>query len=133
MRRATTADMAYLLKAGEDFCRETPYSFDRQSYAQTAWHIINSDDFIVLVDGEPARCHAAAQLAPSMYDVSETIARVFTTWGPGGLKCFRALEKACRDAGASFIIADSFTDDRIASFYRRRGFEQQDKLFMRAA
>lgn len=124
--------MDYFVSAGREFCKHTPFSFDPESYAEMAKGIIESPDVICIVDGDPVRCHCAAKLVPSLYDSQQVVARVFTTWGRGGLNCFERVEGLCREAGAHFLIADALIAPAITRFYERRGMKQIDTLFMKA-
>lgn len=132
MRPARHDDIDYFIRAGREFCKETPFAFNAEDYAERVHKIINDPNTVSIVNGDPVCCHSAATLYPSMYDASQIIARVFTTWGPGGLDCFVEVEHRCRDRGAAFIMADSYIAPRIMRFYKRRGMKRADSVFIKA-
>lgn len=131
MRRAEHSDIDYFVRAGREFCTHTPYSFNEDGYSMFVHEIIKDPDSIVLVNGDPVGCHCAAKLVPSFYDPEQTVCRVFTTWGPGGLKCFDEVERIAIIEGADFILADSYIEPRIMNFYENNGMRQTDSVFIK--
>lgn len=131
MREPTHEDIPYFIRAGRAFSDLTPLGFDSGSYAENVRQMIDSPSVIAVVDGDPVRAHCAAALTPSLYDASEVIARVYTTWGPGGLRCFREVEKRAKERGARFLIADSFAEPRVMKFYERIGMQQADITYIK--
>lgn len=131
MRLAAHEDIGYFVNAGREFAKNTPYSFDEDSYTRLVHEVIKNPQYLVIVDGDSTQCHCAAMLAPSIYNVDEIVARVFTTWGPGGLNCFREVETLAKEEGAKFIIADSFTEPRMMKFYERNGMKPADTVFIK--
>ncbi len=128
MRRAKHSDIDYFVRAGREFCENTPYSFDEDGYSMFVHEIIKDPDSIVLVgDG----CHCAAKLVPSFYNPEQLICRVFTTWGAGGLECFREVERIAVIEGADFILADSYIEPRIMKFYELNNMRQTDSVFIK--
>lgn len=131
MRPAGYEDIDYFVRAGKEFCEYTPFSFDVKSYSEVIKSLIDDPYCVLVVDGEPAKCHSVAKLVPNFYNANEIVAKVFTTWGLGGLKCFREVERQCRERGAKFLIADSMIAPRVMKFYERRGMEHQDSVFIK--
>lgn len=120
--------MDHFIGAGRDFCAITGFSFDDESYAKSLQEILDAENSIVVTgDG----CHCVAMLVPSLYDSRETIARVFSTWGRGGLRCFREVERIAKERGARYMIADQMYDKRIGSFYRRIGMREADTTYIK--
>ncbi len=131
MRRARHEDIEYFVQAGWDWCKHTPFTFDEEDYAGIVHALIDDRDCIAVVDGEPVRCHSVAKLSPSFYNAGEVIAKVFTTWGDGGLNCFVEVERLAKERGAKFLIADSFIAPRIIKFYERRDMYLTDSVFIK--
>ena len=131
MRTAEHADIDYFIKAGMEFCEYTPFSFDAESYAVVIHNLVDDADCVAIVDGDPVKCHSVAKLIPNFYNADEIVAKVFTTWGPGGLKCFAEVERICKARGARFLMADSMIAPRVQKFYERRGMTQQDSVFIK--
>lgn len=131
MRWATTDDIDYFIQAGKDFCQHTPFVFDAKSYTEVVRELLDDPDCIAIVDGNPTRCHCAAKLMPNFYNDNEIIAKVFTTWGRGGLKCFTEVERICRDRGVMFLMADSMIVPKIIKFYENIGMKMHDSVFMK--
>ena len=129
MRLARIDDLDYFIQAGREFCEHSPFAFNEPDYARNVLRILDDPIHIVIV--EPGLAHCAAQLAPSLYDSSQIIGRVFSTWGTGGLKCFSGVERECQRRGAVFLIADAWLTPRIAKFYRRRGMREADRVFLK--
>ena len=131
MREARHEDIEYFIQAGWDFCKQTPFTFDEEDYAAIVHKLIDDPDCIAVVDGDPVQCHSVANLLPSFYNAGETIAKVFTTWGDGGLNCFVEVERQAKERGARFLIADSFIAPRIIRFYKRRDMYLTDSVFIK--
>lgn len=131
MREATTDDIDYFIKAGQDFCEYTPFVFDSDSYADVIRQLLDDPDCIAIVDGNPTHCHCVAKLMPNFYNDGEIIAKVFTTWGHGGLKCFAEVERICKEMGAIFLMADSMIAPKIIKFYENIGMKLNDSVFMK--
>ena len=131
MRPAEHKDIEYFVRVGKEFCEYTPFSFDAESYAEIIGSLIDDPDCVSVVGGDPVKCHSVAKLVPNFYNANEIVAKVFTTWGKGGLKCFAEVEKICRDRGAKFLIADSMIEPRVIKFYEKHGMSHQDSVFMK--
>ncbi|MCP4934697.1 MAG: hypothetical protein GY927_10955 [bacterium] len=130
-RYAEHSDIDYLIGAAKAFIPHTPYSFDEGSYTMVAHSLIKDPDSIFIVRGRPAECHCVAKLVSSIYNRDEVIARVVSTWGPGGLKCFDEVERLAYINGAKFIMADLLVEPRMESFYRRLGMTKADTLYFK--
>jgi len=72
-----------------------------------------------------------AKLMPNLYNDSEIIAKVFTTWGQGGLKCFTEVERISKERGAMFLMADSMIAPKIIQCYENIGMKMHDSVFMK--
>jgi len=131
MRRAQHSDINYFVRVGREFCENSFYSFDEDGYSMFAHEIIKVPDCIVLVSGDPVISHCAAKLVPSFYDPGQIVCRVFSTWGPGGLECFREVERIAVLEGAHFILADSYIEPRIMNFYKHNDMRQADSVFVK--
>ena len=129
MREARHEDIDYFIRSGKAFCESTPFSFDAESYAEAVHNIIDDPDCISAVI--PGKAHCVAKLVPNFYNDSEIIAKVFTTWGKGGLLCFTEVEKQARNQGATFLMADSFIDSRVIRFYERHNMTLADSVFIK--
>ena len=129
IREATLDDAQYFVDAGKAFCEQAKQSFDLQSFADSAFHILTGDDYRVFVYGDPVTAHCGIALTDSMYDKSVRVARVFTTWGDGGIKCFRHAMQWAEDNGIHLFMADSLLDRRIEKLYGRLGMFKADVLF----
>ena len=130
MRDALQSDIPYFVEAGRQFVQFTPFSFDAESYAEALERIIDAETTVSsVIEGKG---HCAATLGPSMFDSRELIARVFTTWGRGGLRCFIDVERKAKKRGAKFIVADSYVEPRIIKFYERRGMFLTDSVYLKA-
>lgn len=128
VRKATYDDLDYFIEAGRDFCLHTPFSFDADSYGESVKAILANPDCLAYVTGTG---HSVALLVPNFYNSDEIIAKVFTTWGKGGLKCFREVEKQSRAKGAKFIMADSYIQPRVIKFYERIGMRLADWVYIK--
>lgn len=128
IREATLSDLPQFAKAASEFIVRTPFHLNIEDYLENVIGILGDTNSVVYTSGEG---HAAVTLTPSFYDRSQVIGRVFTTWGKGGLECFRACEQWAKEHGAAFLIADSFIDPRITKFYERIGMTQTDHLYMK--
>jgi len=131
LRPASRDDIDYFILAGKTFCEHTPFSFDEKSYEAVVRQLLDDPDCIAIVDGDPTKCHCVAKLIPNFYNGNEIIAKVFTTWGPGGLNCFVEVERICKEMGAMFLSADSMIAPRVTRFYERRGLQHFDSVFMK--
>ena len=131
MREANHSDVDYFVQAGKEFCEQTPFKFDQESYRSVIHSLVDDPDVVSVVDGDPVKCHSVAKLIPNFYNANEIIAKVFTTWGIGGLRCFIEVEKITKARGAKFIIADSMIAPRIIRFYERQGMTCQDSVFIK--
>ena len=131
MRSAEHNDIDYFVEAGREFCEYTPFSFDAESYAEVIHELIDDEDCVSMVDGDPVRCHSVAKLMPNFYNASEIVAKIFTTWGNGGLNCFVEVERICKQRGAGFLMADSMITPKVTRFYERNGMELQDSVFIK--
>ena len=131
MRPAEHKDIDYFVRVGEEFCKNTPYTFDADGYSMFIHGIIKDPDSISIVNGDPVICHCAAKLVPSFYDPEQIVCRVFTTWGKGGLECFREVERLAVIRGADFILADSYIEPRIMRFYEHICMRQTDSVFIK--
>lgn len=132
MREATADDLPYFIEAAETFTKDTPYRFDPNSYGQRVMELIGSPAFLSSVANEPPTGHCAALIYESLYDRNQRICNIFTTWGRGGLDCFRDVLRQAKAAGCDIVIADSWIEPRIMQAYKRLGFEQADIKFVRA-
>ena len=128
MRKAEHSDLAWFIEAGRAFCEHTPFEFDEGSYANACMTLIDSPEVISAVGD---RCHCLALLVPNFYNGNEIIAKVFTIWGNGGLKCFREVERQAKERGAKFILADSFVEPRLCKFYERHGMTLTDSVYLK--
>ncbi len=131
MRKAVHSDINYCVLAGREFCEQTPFEFDEESYSLVVHSLVDDPDVVFVVDGDPVQCHSVAKLIPNFYNANEIIAKVFTTWGAGGLRCFVEVERLAKEKGAKFIMADSLREPRIERFYERRGMTIQDSVFIK--
>ena len=131
MRNAQHSDMDYFVRAGREYCEYTPFSFNQESYVEVLNNVIDDPDCIFIVSGDPVNCHSLAKLTPNFYNASEIIAKVFSTWGLGGLKCFREVERIAKQRGAKFLLADSMIEPRIIRFYEKTGMVLQDSVFIK--
>lgn len=131
IREPVSDDLLYFMEAGRLFTEKTPYSFDENYYAEQVMNFIEADHTIIRVKGYPAEAHCAAMLIPSMYHPDEFICRVFSTWGNGGLECFREVERQAQATGAHFLIADSYIEPRIMKFYAHNGMTHSDVVFLK--
>ena len=127
IREATIDDLPYFAQAGKEFIKTTAYTLDSDVYFENMLDYIDNPDVGLFVIGAPSG-HCGIALIQSMYG-KELIGRVVTTWGKGGLKCFKAAEQWAKDHGAKYLIADSLVDPRICKFYERNGMKQIDVLF----
>ena len=132
MRPGCIEDLVYFIEAGREYSKETPFRFDAESYARNVIQLLNDPQVITMVTGNPVTGHSVARLTPSLYDESEIIGRVFTTWGKGGLRCFQEVERQCFQRGARFVMADTWIEPRLANVYRRRGYQAADSLLVKA-
>ena len=66
----------------------------------------------------------------SAYDRSEKTARVMSTWGKGGVKCFHHALRWAKDNDIQLFSADSFLDERIEKVYKRSGMSKADVLYV---
>lgn len=128
MRPAKHSDIGYFVRAGREFCAFTPFQFDAPSYAEAIHALLDDPNVIAIVGDE---CHCVARLAPNFYNAGEVVARIISTWGKGGLECFREVERLCTERGARFIMADSWIEPRIERFYERQGMTRMDSVFIK--
>lgn len=131
VRAATYDDIDYLLSSSKAFCEKTPLSFDTDGHLQQLKQILDNDDAIVVVGGDPVTCHCAGVLTPSFWNPDDIICKIFTTSGAGGLQCFREVERIARERGATFLMADSWLEPRIISFYERNNMSAMDTVFLK--
>ena len=128
IREAQYSDLPYFYKAAKEFIDLTPFSLDVESYLNNIIQLMESESAGIFTNGS---AHCAVILIPSLYDSNETIARVISTWGAGGLKCFDAAVKWAKENSADILIADSYVEPRMESFYKRFGMVQTDKVYLR--
>ncbi len=128
-RPARHSDIGYFVDVAREFNKSMPYTLDEDSYTISIHELIKDPDAIFVVKGNPAIAHCLIRLGHSIYNQYEIIARVVSTWGPGGLECFRYAEALAQAEGAHFLIADSFAETRIEKFYLRNGMKEMDKSF----
>lgn len=131
MREARHEDIDYFIRAGREFTKSTPFSFDADGYSRFVHELLKNEDAIVLVSGEPIQGHCAALLVDSFYDPNELVCKVFSTWGKGGLQCFYEVQAIAEERGADFLLADSFIEPRIMRFYDKIGMRQADSVFIK--
>ena len=128
IREATLSDLPYFMRAAHDFVQATPLSLDPESYLNNVIELIYNDDAMIYTTGSG---HCAVILVPSLYDSEQIIAKIITTWGRGGLQCFRAAVKWAAEQGASLLMADSYIEPRIEKFYERFGMIRADNVYMK--
>lgn len=127
IRKAELSDLPYFARAAQEFIKDTIYTLDPEIYLDNMVGFIQNPDIGLFVIGEPSG-HCGVGLIQSVYG-DETIARVLTTWGDGGLKCFKHAEQWAKERGAKYLMADSLHEPRIRSFYERNGMSQADILY----
>jgi len=128
IRRAEMLDLPYFLRTAQEFVEHTPFSLDPESYLIQVADMIHRKDMAIFTTGEG---HCAVALMPSMYDTNQIVAKVVSTGGTGGLKCFRKAAKWAQGEGASILIADSYLEPRMDKFYERFGMIQTDSVFIK--
>lgn len=121
--------MDYFIRAGEEFCQSTPFTFHAPSYAKNVAGVLTDPEAIAIVFGEPVTGHCVAKLSRNLYNDSEIIARIVTTWGNGGLKCYREVRRQAKKIGANFIRADVYIEPRMAKVYERDGMVLTDGVY----
>ena len=129
MREATIADLPHFARAAEAFIPSTPFVLDLESYLENVVRLIESPDVGIFVNDRGGHC--AVMLQPSLYSSGQLLARVISTWGTGGLECFKACERWARERGAEVLMADCLTDERIASFYAKIGMQSMDSVYVK--
>ena len=128
IREAELSDLPHFIRAAQEFIEETPFNLDPESYLEQVIGLIQSDDAGVFISGEG---HCAIVLVPSLYDSSELIAKVISTWGKGSLKCFKVAVEWAADQGATVLMADSYIEPRMEKFYLRAGMIPADTVYMK--
>ena len=128
IREANIGDLPYFATAAQEFIQYTPFELDIENYLDNVIEATYDPDVIIYTSGEG---HAAVRLVRSLYCRSELIARVFTTWGKDGLRCFRACEQWAKDHGARYLMADSLMEPRIETFYQRHGMTKADQVYIK--
>ena len=129
VREAELTDLPYFARAAKTFIKDTIYTLDPEIYLDNMVGFIMNPEVGLFVTGEPSG-HCGVVLVESMYG-DETVARVVTTWGKGGLICFKHAEQWAKDRGAKYLMADSLHEPRIRTFYERNGMTQTDILYMK--
>ncbi len=128
IREAELSDLPYFMRAAQDFVQATPLSLDPESYLNNVIELIYNDDAVIFTTGFG---HCAVILVPSLYDSEQIIARVISTWGRGGLQCFKSSVRWAKEHGASLLMADSYIEPRIEKFYERFGMIRADNVYMK--
>jgi len=128
IRQAEISDLPYFLRAAQEFIELTPFSLDVESYLDNMIQLISNESSGIFTTGTG---HCVIVLVPSLYNSNEIIGRVISTWGVGGLKCFKHAVRWAKHNGASILMADSFVDTRMESFYKRFGMIQTDRVYLR--
>ena len=128
IREAEISDLPYFIKAAQEFIEETPFNLDPESYLDQVIDFIQRDDTAIFTTGSG---HCAIVLVPSLYDDKQIIAKVVSTWGSGGLQCFKVAAQWAFDNGASVLMADSYIEPRMKKFYQRFGMVQADIVYMK--
>ena len=127
IREATFDDLDYFVSAGRKYAETIGFLFDEEIYRSSIVSLIESP--LVICHVIPAKAHCAIMLTQSMFG-NEIIAKVFTTWGRGGTKCFKSAMRVAKEMGASKIIADANLSPQIVRFYEGIGLKQYDTNYM---
>ncbi len=128
IREAEISDLPYFIKAAQEFIEETPFNLDPESYLNQVIDLIQSDNAAIFTTGKG---HCAVVLVPSLYDENQIIAKIVSTWGKGGLKCFKVASEWASANGATVLMADSYIEPRMEKFYLRTGMTPADIVYMK--
>lgn len=120
-------DVDYFIGAGKEYCELVGFDFDEEVFLAGLVEQVRSPAtrFFVL-DG---KAHCVISLSKSIFG-KDVIAKVLSTWGPGGTRCFREAMKWARESGATKIIADANLSPEIARFYKRARMKKYDTNYM---
>lgn len=127
IRNGTADDIDYFVRAGLKYSELMGFDFDEEIYRQNVLMLLDAPIFICKVI--PNKAHCAMMLTPSLFG-KDVIAKTVSTWGRGGLKCFRKAMAEAKEKGASKIIADANLSPDIAKFYVSIGMKEQDTNYM---
>jgi hypothetical protein len=130
VREATFDDAKYFLRAAEKFCKQAGLKYNRNDTADSLFGWFNSASVKMFVLGDPAMAHCIVAVVPSSYDRSERTARVISTWGHGGIKCFHHALRWAKENQIELFSADSFLDERFERVYERAGMSKADVLYV---
>lgn len=146
IRKAAEPDLPYLVLLGEEFHAAARVGdhvpFDLPSAAALMLRLIRDEDGVLLAldDGGDVVGMAGAILYHHPFNGSVTSAQeLFWYVRPGrrdgaGRALLSALEDACRRAGASLmtmISVETQRPDAVAAIYRRAGYAQTERTFMK--
>jgi hypothetical protein len=130
IRRLAHNDIEYCVNAARKFCEIKERPFDEEHSRSFITATIYNGHALVALDsnGKPTG-HSAALVFPDMYSPRLT-ARVFTTWGKGGLKCFEYLLSVLKMQGVKEVIADCWDgDERLSNYYKKKGFDKSYEFY----
>ena len=143
IRKATINDMPDVLRMGQEFYKEAPYSipFDVDSLRETVIEFIEADeaDAILLVsevDGKTVGMLAGV-LTPLYYNKSYKQAQEYWWWvdkdfrgSKEGVSLFEAYESWATFYGACQMSVCTMTSNvSLCKFFESRGYSQKDFCF----
>lgn len=124
------SDLPYALDAAEKYCAQQGTEYDEDHSREFILRAMEIGHvFVATENGEPVG-HSGAIIAPDFYSPNLT-ARVFTTWGKGGLQCLKYVTAVVKMHGAKKIIADAPTGSRLRKIYERMGYDHTYDFFIK--
>lgn len=130
IREATFDDAKYLIEAGRKFCKKAGLRFNEHDCADTVFGYFTDDRVKIFVRGKPAKGHCIVMVIDGIYDRGETTARVISTWGKGGIKCFHHALRWAKENKIELFCADSLLEERLEEVYKRSGMSKADVLYV---
>lgn len=120
-------DLDYFVGAGRKYCSLIGLDFDEAIFVRSLTaQLENEFTKFFILDG---KAHCIVTITHSGYG-KNIIARIISTWGPGGTKCLRAAKQWAKEQGADKIIADANLSPKIAKFYESIGMKEYDTNYM---
>lgn len=127
IRGATEDDLGYFIAAARSYAEVIGLDFDEDVFTESFYSLLEAENIFFFVI--PNRAHCVIMLTPSLFG-NDLVAKVISTWGRGGVDCFRAARKFAKSRGATKIMADANLSQRLVKFYKRVGMKKFDTNFM---
>lgn len=143
VRKGTSADYPLAMVAARKFFDEAPAGYralplSEGRLTQTLDGMVAQGLFLIAQHGEQVIGYAGARCGPLFY-TEELVACELFWWvepayrGRAGIALFNALIEASRQAGASYfapLTLEGRNASELAAFYRRRGFELVERIYI---